>query len=57
MRSSPAQPRPTPTTASSTIAATGQLFYDADGNGAGAAVQFATLATGLALTASDFQVI
>ncbi len=37
--------------------ATGQLFYDADGNGAGAAVQFATLATGLSLTAGDFQVI
>ena len=37
--------------------ATGQLFYDADGNGGIAAVQFATLATGLALTASDFQVI
>ncbi|HYI49221.1 MAG TPA: hypothetical protein VEX35_12235 [Allosphingosinicella sp.] len=37
--------------------ATGQLFYDADGNGAGAAVQFATLSTGLALSASDFIVI
>ena len=36
---------------------TGKLFYDADGNGAGAAVQFATLSTGLALTASDFMVI
>jgi serralysin len=38
-------------------AATGQLFYDADGNGAGAAVQFAQLSAGLSLSASDFQVI
>ena len=37
--------------------ATGSLFFDADGSGAGAAVQFATLATGLNLTASDFAVI
>jgi Ca2+-binding RTX toxin-like protein len=36
---------------------TGQLFYDADGSGAGAAVQFATLSPGLTLTASDFSVI
>jgi Ca2+-binding RTX toxin-like protein len=36
---------------------TGQLFYDADGNGAGAAVQFATLSPSLSLTASDFMVI
>ena len=37
--------------------ATGALLFDADGNGAGAAVQFATLAGGLALTASEFLVI
>ncbi|WP_395612319.1 calcium-binding protein [Allosphingosinicella sp.] len=37
--------------------ATGQLFYDADGNGAGAAVLFATLQGAPTLTASDFQVI
>jgi serralysin len=37
--------------------ATGQLFYDADGNGAGAAVLFATLQGHPALAASDFTVI
>jgi Ca2+-binding RTX toxin-like protein len=37
--------------------ATGQLFYDADGSGGGASVQFATLNPGLSLTASDFTVI
>ena len=36
---------------------TGKLFYDADGNGAGAQVQFATLSTGLAVTEHDFFVI
>lgn len=36
---------------------TGKLFYDADGNGAGVAVQFATLSKGLALTAADFFMI
>lgn len=36
---------------------TGALYYDADGNGSGAAVQFATLSAGLTLSASDFVVI
>lgn len=35
-------------------ATTGALYYDADGDGAGAAVQFAALGTGLALTNADF---
>jgi serralysin len=35
----------------------GALFYDADGNGSGAAVQFAWVHDGLALSASDFLVV
>jgi Ca2+-binding RTX toxin-like protein len=34
----------------------GGLFYDADGSGAGAAVQVAVLGTGLAMTSADFMV-
>ena len=37
--------------------ATGGLSYDSDGSGATAAVAFATLGTGLALTNSSFSVI
>jgi Ca2+-binding RTX toxin-like protein len=37
--------------------ATGNLAYDADGTGATAAIRFATLDTGLALTNADFAVI
>jgi Ca2+-binding RTX toxin-like protein len=38
-------------------AATGALMFDADGAGAGAAVQFASLAAGVALTNADFLVV
>ena len=38
-------------------AATGQLFFDADGSGAGAAVHFATLQGAPAITSADFMVI
>ena len=34
--------------------ATGAIFFDADGNGAGAAIQFASVAAGTTLAASDF---
>ena len=36
---------------------TGALYYDADGSGAGAAVQFAQLDAGTVLTVSDFHII
>jgi Ca2+-binding RTX toxin-like protein len=36
---------------------TGQLFYDSDGTGGNAAVQFATITPGLTLSATDFMVI
>ena len=38
-------------------AATGRLFYDADGNGAGTALHFATVTVGTAITAAEFTVI
>ena len=36
---------------------TGDLYYDADGNGSGAAIKFATLVTKPAITNADFMVI
>ncbi|MDR7154998.1 serralysin [Sphingobium xenophagum] len=37
--------------------ATGALLFDADGNGAGAAVQFASISTGLAMTNAEFVIV
>ena len=37
--------------------ATGALIYDSNGSAAGGAVQFATLAKGLALTNADFVIV
>ena len=34
--------------------ATGKIFYDADGSGAGAAILFATVTAGTTLTSADF---
>ena len=36
---------------------TGNLYYDSDGTGAAAAIQFAKLAPSLAMTNSDFVVV
>ncbi len=38
-------------------AATGRIYYDADGSGAGAQVLFAQVTAGLALTNADFSII
>jgi len=38
-------------------ASTGKLFYDADGSGAGAAVQFGTVVANTNITAADFLVV
>ena len=36
---------------------TGQIFYDADGNGAGAAILFATVSPGTVITAAIFSIV
>jgi len=36
---------------------TGGLYYDADGSGSGAAIQFASVSAGLKMTAADFYII
>ena len=41
----------------SILYATGALFFDADGTGAGAATAFAVVTPGLALSNTDFVVI
>ena len=46
-----------PTIASSYNSADGALFYDADGSGAIAAVQFAQVSAGLALSQNDFVIV
>jgi serralysin len=38
-------------------AATGRIFYDADGSGAAAAILFATVAAGTSLTFADFNIV
>jgi serralysin len=38
-------------------AASGQIFYDADGNGANAAILFATVQPATILTAGDFLIV
>lgn len=37
--------------------ATGKMYYDADGNGAGTQIQFAALATTLTLSNADFTIV
>ena len=49
--------QPMPTTGSSMTRTGGQLYYDADGNGAGAGVQFARMSGLPALTFNDFDVV
>jgi serralysin len=44
-------------TLTASTAKSGNLFYDADGNGSSAAVLFAHVGAGLALTVDNFLVI
>ena len=57
MPSTSVRRRPTPQDRIVYNSATGQLFFDSNGNAAGGSTLFANLATGLALSNTDFNVV